>query len=83
MSVLTAVDQACPYCKMLPFYQVCNVTVGDSWWLCSIFNTGFCFCSFQLQLRGEKDAVIAVDTCLFEISYNVDSLEVKGPVQLT
>lgn len=42
-----------------------------------------CFCSFQLQLRGEKDAVIAVDTCLFEISYNVDSLEVKGPVQLT
>lgn len=29
------------YCEMLPFYQVCNVTVEDSKWLNPICSAGF------------------------------------------
>lgn len=44
----------------------------------------FLFLSTSTPAKGGKDAVIAVDTvCLFVVSYNVDSLEVKGAVQLT
>lgn len=62
MMVLTA-DQACPYCKMLPFEQVCNVTVGDSRWFffLNILHWLFCCRALQLQLRGGGGAVIAVD----------------------
>lgn len=61
------------YCEMLPFYQVCNVTVEDSKWLNPICSAGFsAFVRTLVAARG-KSAFI----------YNVDSLEVKSTLMLT
>lgn len=61
------------YCEMLPFYQVCNVTVEDSKWLNPICSAGFSdFVRTSAPARG-KNAFI----------YNVDSLEVKSTLKLT
>lgn len=85
MWVLTAGGQACPCCKMLPVIRFVMSLLGTVGGYSSHYLVlAFLFLSIPTTAKGGKDAVIAVDTlCLFEISYNVDSLEVKGPGQLT
>lgn len=69
MSVLTVVQ----YCEMLPFYQVCIVTVEDSKWPNAVCSAGYsAFVRTSAAARG-KSAFI----------YNVDSLEVKSTLKLT